>query len=387
MAPIRVGIIGLSASGTSGTSWAEKAHLDYLRASPKYTVTAVCNSSVASAEKAIKTFELGADAKAYGNPEDIANDPNVDLVVVVTRVDKHAGGIVPALRAGKDVFCEWPLVRNVAEAEEVAKLAREKRVRTMVGLQGHVAPVVNKVKELVEHGKIGNVLSTTWIGSPSNGGAVEGKGVFYFTDREVGGNPLTIHFGHSIDYVLYALGEFESFNSLLAQQRKSVTIIDRATNEVVEKDRPKNTFDQMIVQGRLQSNSDPKPVLSYHMRGGDAFPSDPKLIWRVYGSTGEIQVTASGPSLSVGYPDTELKLFDAESEKVEEVELEKSDFFDSLPLLGRNIGRLYEAFADGKGGYPDFEHALKRHRLLDEMERRADGGSQLLGAEYLKAKV
>ena len=196
MSPIRVGVIGLSASGTSGTSWAEKSHLAYLRASPKYTIVAVCNSSVESAKRAIKAFELSPDAKAYGNPEDLANDPNVQLVVCSTRVDKHAEGLIPALKAGKDVFGEWPLVHNLAAAEEVAQLAREKGVRTMIGLQGRVAPAVEKVKELVESGKIGDLLSTTFVGSPGNGGAEEGKGVFYFTDREVGGNMLTIHFGH-----------------------------------------------------------------------------------------------------------------------------------------------------------------------------------------------
>lgn len=195
MAPIRVGILGLSVS-TGGTSWAKNAHLEYLKASPKYELIAICNSSAESAQKAIKEFGLGPDAKAYGSPEDLAKDPHVDLVVCSTRVDRHYEGIMPAIKAGKDVFCEWPLCANRKQAEEVTKLAKEKGIRTMVGLQAQVSPFVNKVKDLIAQGKIGDVLSSTWIGSPGNGGEEEGTGVAYFTDREVGGNMLTIQFAH-----------------------------------------------------------------------------------------------------------------------------------------------------------------------------------------------
>lgn len=197
MAPIRVGILGLSASGTSGTSWGERAHLDYLKKSPKYEVVALCNSSVESSERAVKSFGLPASTKAYGDPEDLANDPNVDLVVSSTRVDKHAETVLASLKKGKDVFCEWPLARNLVEAEELLAVAKKSGSRTMVGLQGRVAPAVVKLKEIVKSGRIGDVLSSTFVGSPGNGGETEGKGVFYFTDREVGGNMVSIHFGHS----------------------------------------------------------------------------------------------------------------------------------------------------------------------------------------------
>lgn len=107
MAPIRVGIIGLSARAK--TSWASGAHLPYLQAAKdKYMITALCNSSVPAAKSAIEAYELPADTKAYGNPEDLANDNKVDLVVCNTRVDVHYETIKPSLLKGKDVYCEWP---------------------------------------------------------------------------------------------------------------------------------------------------------------------------------------------------------------------------------------------------------------------------------------
>jgi len=76
MAPIRVGIIGLSKAAT--TSWAGSAHFPYLMASNgKYEIKALCNSSKESAQKAIDGFNLPPTTKAYGNPQDLANDPQV----------------------------------------------------------------------------------------------------------------------------------------------------------------------------------------------------------------------------------------------------------------------------------------------------------------------
>ena len=73
---IRVGVIGLSASAK--TSWASSAHLPYLQSSAgKYVIIALCNSSVSAAHSAIKAYNLPISTKAYGNPQDLAEDAEV----------------------------------------------------------------------------------------------------------------------------------------------------------------------------------------------------------------------------------------------------------------------------------------------------------------------
>ena len=64
MAPIKVGFIGLGATG-----WARGAHLPYLRDGKEYEIVAICNTSVKSAEEAIKLYGLPESTKAYGSPE------------------------------------------------------------------------------------------------------------------------------------------------------------------------------------------------------------------------------------------------------------------------------------------------------------------------------
>jgi predicted dehydrogenase len=65
MAPIRVGILGLSQG-----QWAANAHLPYLQGpQSKFEIVAVCNSSAESAQNSIKSLKLAETTKAYGHPE------------------------------------------------------------------------------------------------------------------------------------------------------------------------------------------------------------------------------------------------------------------------------------------------------------------------------
>ena len=136
MVPIRVAIIGLSANAI--TDWASRAHLPYFL-SPvgraRFEIIALLNSDVASAKRSIKMFNLPRETRAYGSPEDLAADPDVQLVVCSTRVDKHYDTTLPSVKAGKDVFVEWPLAENAVRAGELAKAAKEAGGKTMVGLQ------------------------------------------------------------------------------------------------------------------------------------------------------------------------------------------------------------------------------------------------------------
>ena len=144
MPPIRVGIIGLSADPAA---WATMAHVDPLKSKPlseKYALTAVATSSAKSAQAAAKAHNIPAE-HAYHSAENIANDPEVELVVVSVKLPLHKELTVPILNAKKDVFVEWPLGESLHEAEELAALAKKQGVRTAVGLQARNLPIVLKV--------------------------------------------------------------------------------------------------------------------------------------------------------------------------------------------------------------------------------------------------
>lgn len=194
----RVAIIGLSANAK--TSWAAAGHLPYLlstRGRQHFKITALLNSSTEAAQKAIEKYlpnETGV--KAYGNPDDLAADPEVDLVVTSTRVDTHYDLTLPSIKAGKVPYIEWPLAQDAKHAEELQNALTRQR-KSIVGLQGRYVPLFEKIEALVAEGKIGKVLSSELraFGGTFDRETLTNK-LDYFTDKRIGGNPITIGFAH-----------------------------------------------------------------------------------------------------------------------------------------------------------------------------------------------
>ena len=133
---------------------------------------------------------------------DVANDPDVDLVVSCIRVDRHAGSLLPSIRAGKDVFTEWPMEADLAKAKALADAAKQQhgKVKHVVGLQGRYNPLASKLRDVIASGAIGKVESSTVV-AHAFGGASLPSPVDYFADKSVGGNPFTIIFAHSMEFV------------------------------------------------------------------------------------------------------------------------------------------------------------------------------------------
>ena len=142
--PIRLGIVGLSADKSA---WAFSAHAAPLKSpalSDKYTIAAIATSSPESAKAAAKFHGVPED-KAYHSAEALAKDPDVDMVVVSVKQLLHKQLTLPALNAKKPVLVEWPLGHGLKEAEEMAALAKKQGVKTVVGLQARLSPVIQKV--------------------------------------------------------------------------------------------------------------------------------------------------------------------------------------------------------------------------------------------------
>jgi predicted dehydrogenase len=188
-----VAIIGLSRS--SGSGWAEDAHLPALWSLSEYKIVALLNSSVAAAEKAIVDYALPPHTKPYGDPEDVAKDPTVDVVICAVRADKHYATIIPSIRAGKKVYVEWPLAACAEQVEEICRAAEQSHAKVAVGLQQRWTPVVLQVREVIRD--LGPVLSSHASAYKCAASRDEiSPDRVVCTTRAVGANTVTITFGH-----------------------------------------------------------------------------------------------------------------------------------------------------------------------------------------------
>jgi predicted dehydrogenase len=144
----RVGIIGLSA----GRGWASVAHIPALRALPDdFEIAGVANTSKASAVAAAAAFGV---PRAFASASELISSPDVDVVAVTVKVPHHRELVLEALHAGKSVYCEWPLGNGLAETVELARLADDRKLLGVVGVQAVVSPEVEYVRKLVAGGML-----------------------------------------------------------------------------------------------------------------------------------------------------------------------------------------------------------------------------------------
>ncbi|OQU94930.1 hypothetical protein CLAIMM_01208 [Cladophialophora immunda] len=347
--PIRVGFIGLSSNENIqlAGAWGKNAHLPYLTQSPDYTITALCNSSVESAKKAAKLHGLDAsNVHTYGDPESLAKDDNVDMVVCSVNVAQHYPLIKPALLAGKMVFCEWPLASNLDQMNELAELAEQKHLKTIVGLQGRNGAYVHAVRKFIGDapGQLGEVLSTSLVGCAFLLGMATPKEIAYLMDIKSGGNMFTITAIHLLDTLTAALGEIESQNTLLKNRRPTLALTDSAFN-VIEPSYPNGTPEHILIHGVLKGDI----PFNFQVRGGPQFKDTPAFDWRIYCTRGEIRVTGNEMLWLGG--GIKVQVYDFVANKVEDVDLSqvlqadvKDDIAHRMGLQAPadNVARLYE---------------------------------------------
>src|SRR6202521_154494 len=233
---LRVGIIGVSPI----RGWAAIAHIPALRALPNYEIRALSAQSAESARAAGEVFGIKA---VFADHDQLVIQPDIDVVAVTVRVPHHRELVSAALDAGKAVYCEWPLGRDLDEARAMAALAAEKGVRTVVGLQARQAPPIESVPQLLSNGYVGEVLSTSMVGLSVLGGTLVQPNA-YMLDKTNGANVLTVAFGHSLDTLNYVLGEFAELSAVSDLRRPLITI--EGTGEQIVK----TAADQIAVIGR-----------------------------------------------------------------------------------------------------------------------------------------
>ncbi len=85
---------------------------------------------------------------------------DIDVVLIATPDHHHAPAAIRAIQLGKAVFCQKPLAHNIYECYALAKAAREKKVLTQMGNQGHCSEVIRQACEYIWAGAIGNVTET-----------------------------------------------------------------------------------------------------------------------------------------------------------------------------------------------------------------------------------
>ncbi len=99
--------------------------------------------------------------KAYGSYEELAADKKVDLIYIATPHSEHYANARMCLEYGKPVLCEKSFTANASQAEELIRLAREKRVFIAEAIWTRYLPMLATIREVVGSGVIGEPRTLT----------------------------------------------------------------------------------------------------------------------------------------------------------------------------------------------------------------------------------
>jgi len=87
--------------------------------------------------------------------EEVLSDTEIDAVVIATEVPTHFEIAQKSLEAGKHTYVEKPLTLKADDAKALVELAKEKKLKLMVGHLLEYHPAVNFLKEMIDKGQLG----------------------------------------------------------------------------------------------------------------------------------------------------------------------------------------------------------------------------------------
>lgn len=239
---LRVGVIGLGRMG--------KLHfLNALHMKDVKTV-AIADKSRMN-RKAAEKYRV----KTYEDYTKLIDSEELDAVIISLPNFLKRESIFSASEKGLDIFVDKPLARNLAEAEEIVRKARIENVRLMVGVNCRYFDSVQKVKKILDEGRVGDVVIATseLIGDGPFSHPLVPKPVpeWWFNKEKAGGGALLDLGYHLIDIFNWLFGDLEIEFSTLGYRfglpiEDSATVVLRSTKTGVRSIVNAGWFSRMI---------------------------------------------------------------------------------------------------------------------------------------------
>jgi glucose-fructose oxidoreductase len=149
--------------------------------------------------------EFGFSEKSiyhYDTMQQLADNPDIDIVYVVTPNALHAPHTIAAAKAGKHVICEKPMAMNAAECDTMIAACKAANVRLSIGYRLHFEPHTQELKRLAKEKDFGAFMKM----SGGNGFVMQRK-VWRADYKLSGGGPLMDMGIYSVQAACMAAGD------------------------------------------------------------------------------------------------------------------------------------------------------------------------------------
>ncbi len=208
---MKIGIIGFGSMGKTHAYAIDNLKYFYAALPFSAELYGICCAHRENAERAAQTYGF---KKIYDTPEDMIADRDIDVIDICTPNIFHYDVLKKAIAAGKDIYCEKPLCTTYGEAREIADMMQGAgNVGAVVFNTRFLLPVL-RAKELIESGRLGDILS--FFGRFFHSSAADPKKIAgWKQDKSVCGGGVLFDLGsHSIDLIRWLCGEFETVSGM-----------------------------------------------------------------------------------------------------------------------------------------------------------------------------
>jgi predicted dehydrogenase len=162
--------------------------------------------------------------ETYTDGMELIKNPDIDLVDICLPTHLHATYVIPALQAGKHVFCEKPIARTISEAKDILAASKQASTFLLIGMCIRFWPEYQHAYQLVTSGKLGTIKSATFKRvSPSLAG---NSWENWFMKNELSGSALLDLHLHDTDAIHYFFGKPNSVTSFGLKGFRSNSGID-----------------------------------------------------------------------------------------------------------------------------------------------------------------
>lgn len=204
-----VGCVGYGFIGKVHTYAYKNISFYYDPPPARIRLVGVCTAHKETAEKGLADgYEL-----ATTDFEELLRRPDIDIINVCTPNSLHKDQVIAAAEAGKHIYCDKPLARNLAEAREMAEAVKKAGTFCGMALQYRHIPAVLRAKQLVDEGLIGEPFSIR--GAYLHSGYVDPDRAISWRMRrsESGAGALFDLGSHVLDLMRFLCGEFASVSA------------------------------------------------------------------------------------------------------------------------------------------------------------------------------
>jgi len=191
-------------------------------------------SVIAAADKSEKNRKSVEryGVKTYDDYRELIDTEKLDAIIVSLPNFLKKEGVFYAAEKGVDVFLDKPLARNLAEANEIIQKVEREKVRLMVGVNYRYFESVQKLKEVFDEGRVGNVIITTSdliLNGPFSHPLVPAPVPEWWLDKKLSGGGALLDLGyHLIDILVWMFGDLEIAHSEL-RHSLNLPVEDAAT--------------------------------------------------------------------------------------------------------------------------------------------------------------